>query len=118
LTGAPLEPSKLTAKTKRLTQTLADADSISFDISETYVTVNRIAGQEKDPLIKFRVLGHWDLKPQINADGTETQLWVKNATHQAKWQKREYVELDPANVLKIKADDATLHQLYAKTNLL
>jgi hypothetical protein len=117
LVGAPVKFDQVPKSTKSLTRTIKEDGSISFDVSESFVTVNRVDGLKKTPLIKFRVLGHWDLKPQVAADGTETQLLVKNNTAHPEWQKRAYVELDPFDVLAIKADESTTHQLYSKSAL-
>jgi hypothetical protein len=121
--GKPVAMAKLAADVTTLTDAVVGSGvalsrgsgdpQVRFDISENYLTVSRVDGVTVVPVAQFEISGHYDLRPQTGADGVETQYLVRTTDANAKWQDREYVEVDPAAPLKIKADADTLRNLHA-----
>lgn len=97
---------------------LPDPDrEVVFDVSENYLTVSMVLPEGKKPVAQFHIQGHYDLRPQTNSDGVETQYLVRDDAANGRWQDRAYVALDPFDPLVIKADDDTLRHLYSVADL-
>lgn len=118
--GKPVELAAAPEAAKALLAGLdaAQVAKVSFDVGETYLTINGAAkDQDLKPVLQFRIKGHYDLKPQMTADGVATQFLVKDDVVNARWQDREFIEVDALDPLKIKADEDETKHLYAVESL-
>lgn len=115
--GVPLAKAALSAEILALATKVEDGSTLVFEISESYVTVNKVDAHGQKPVLQFAVKGHYDLTNKSDAEGVKSQYLGKDDTAHARWQDREYVEVDPAAPLLIKADEATLRDLYAVESL-
>lgn len=116
-TGLPLARASLSPEIAALAAKVDGGDRLLFDISESYVTVSRVEAGGEQPLVQFAIKGHYDLTNQADSAGVKSQFLVKDDSANARWQDRAYVEVDAAQPLMLKADDATLRNLYAVDKL-
>jgi hypothetical protein len=122
--GLAKPKAELNATQKRLIKSLdkegmalTDDDEVSFTISETYLTVNRISAGKTEAAAQFKVEGHFDLVNQKNPDGVETQYLGRDQSKNGRWQDREFIAVNPADPLPIKASDKELKNLYPVAEL-
>lgn len=92
-------------------------EKASFALSKSYLTLFRHAGKTKQPVIQYAISGHYDLVPQKNIDGEESQYLVKDQSENENWKDRLYFATDPADPLLIEATEQTLRYLYATTSV-
>lgn len=118
--GKVVEATSLPEAAKPLVSTLdlAALDKLSFDVGETYLTINGAAkGAQLKPVLQFKIKGHYDLTASKTPDGVETQYLTKDDIAHPRWQDREFIEVDALDPLKIKADEDDTKHLYAVESL-
>jgi len=95
----------------------AKADGLSkveMELSESFVTVWE--GSKADGVAKYQfpVKGHYDLARDKDKEGRENQYLVKTQDLNKDWKDRLYVQVDPAELKLVKADEkvtALLHDV-------
>jgi hypothetical protein len=85
---------------------------IEFDLSESFLTVWSDSKANGKALYQFAVVGHFDLAREKDKDGNQNQYLVKSKNERGNWNEREFVEVDPADVKKIKPTADALSMLY------
>ena len=120
MTGTSVKGTEVNAKQSLFLQKLEQAaeKEYTFDISESYLTVNEMAGAAKQPVLKFEIADHFDMVREKDKEGRETQYLVKDTQKNPRWQDREYIEVDFAKPLPVKLDDESLKNLFAKADIM
>ncbi len=116
-TGVPLAKASLPSLVAALAAPVDGADTLVFEVSESYVTVSKVTAGAQQPVVQFAVKGHYDMVNKKDAAGVESQYLGKDAASNARWQDRAYVEVDATAPLLIKADEETLRNLFAVESL-
>ncbi len=85
---------------------------VKFTIGETLLTVWSKDGEEDKPVLQFPVKGHYDLERDQTKDGQKTQYLVKGKSKNLNWADRAYIEVDAADVKRIKPSEDIVKNLY------
>jgi hypothetical protein len=85
---------------------------VEMELSESFVTVWE--GSKADGVAKYQfpVKGHYDLARDKDKEGRENQYLIKTQDLNKSWNDRLYVQVDPAELKLVKADEKVTSLLH------